>query len=347
MRRLTTTALTLVCLAGPAQLAEACSCIRPSVACDAAWSVTSVFTAEVVSVEAGVRPGDGDRLPTARARLRVIEPFINMPAAESVVEWAPLSTCSFQFQRGERYLVYAHGAAPRLAVSSCSRTRRLAEAKQDLEYLRSLSTTVPVSRVFGRITELSRHPAEPHAVDYGPLANVRLSVSGAGFMREVMTDEYGRYEVTDVPVGKVDIKVDVPFSVSPQGGEWHIRDPRGCVAADFTVSPVATVTGRIVDANGQPIAGVGVDAVAAELAGHFPEEMHTRAVSDAHGIFTFDDLPPGDYVFGLHLTKPTPNTPVAAPIIMPGPDPARPAVVTLAPGDRRDVGTLRLRNPDP
>jgi hypothetical protein len=346
-RLMRTMVLALVCLAGAARLAEACSCYRQGPACEAAWLVKSVFTAEVVSIEAGVTPNQGDSLPTARVRLRVIESFINMPSAEAVVEWSPLNTCAFGFRRGERYLVYAHETEPRLIVGICSRTRRLANAKEDLAYLRSLPTKAPVSRVFGRITERSRHPAEPHEVDYGPMANVRVSISGDGFARDVMTDDDGRYEVTNVPVGTVDIKVDVPFSVRPGADDWRIRDPRGCVAADFDVSPVATATGRVVNAHGQPIAGVAVDAVAAELAGHFPEEMHVRAVSDAHGIFTFDDLPPGGYVFGLNLTKPKGNASAAAPIYMPGPDRARAAVVTLAPGDRRDVGTLRVSTPEP
>lgn len=325
--------------------ATAFECILKPPVCQAAWTGRAVFTALVTSSSITDPVSDGSPRPLIRARLTVLEPFVNMTRRELSLE-SPMSPESYMFRAGEQYLVFANESDGSLVVSACSRTRRLADAKEDLEYLRSLSTEAPVSRVFGRITERSRHPAEPQDVEYGPMANVRVSISGDGFARDVMTDDDGRYEVTNVPVGKVDIKVDVPFSVSPRD-DWQIRDRRGCIAADFVVSPVATATGRIVDAHGKPIAGVAIDAVAAELAGHVPNEMHPRAISDAHGIFTFDDLPPGDYVFGLNLTKPIANASATAPLYMPGPDRARAAVVTLAPGDRRDLGTLHLRDPEP
>lgn len=324
--------------------ATAFECILKPPVCQAAWRDGAVFTALVTSSWITDPATDGSPRAMIRARLTVLEPFVNMTRRELSLE-SPMSPEIYMFRAGEQYLVFANESDGALVVSACSRTRRLADAKEDLEYLRSLSTKAPVSRVFGRITERSRHPAEPQDVEYGPMANVRVSISGDGFARDVMTDDDGRYEVTNVPVGKVDIKVDVPFSVSPREGDWQIRDRRGCIAADFVVSPVATATGRVVDADGKPIGGVAVDAVAAELAGHVPNEMHPRAISDAHGIFTFDDLPPGDYVFGLHLTKRAPNASDAAPLYIPGPDRARAAVVTLAPGDRRDVGTLRLKTP--
>jgi hypothetical protein len=92
--------------------------------------------------------------------------------------------------------------------------------------------------VFGRITERSRHPNERDEVEYRPMADVPVSVSGVGFLRDVLTDKDGRYEVTGVPVGPVDIEVGTSHPISPEGGDWRIPDPRACVAADFVISPV-------------------------------------------------------------------------------------------------------------
>jgi hypothetical protein len=62
-------------------------------------------------------------------------------------------------------------------------------------------------------------------------------------------------------------------------------------------------------------------------------------------VFTFDRLPPGEYVFGVNLTK-RPNVPVTgSQIFLPGTPRARAATVTeLKAGDNKDLGVLRLTN---
>ena len=218
--------------------ASAFECTIKPPACQAAWTGHAVFTALVTSSVMTDPPSDGSPQAMIRTRLTVLEPFVNMDRRELALEW-PLSSLSYMFKAGEQYLVYADELDGRLLVSGCSRTRRIAEAKEDLEYLRSLSTRAPVGRVFGRVTVQSQHPTEPDEVEYRPMADLPVSVSGVGFLRDVRTDESGRYEVTNVPVGPVDIEVGTSLPRSPETGDWRILDPRGCVAADFVLSPVA------------------------------------------------------------------------------------------------------------
>jgi hypothetical protein len=51
--------------------------------------------------------------------------------------WTPFSDCGYDFQVGETYLVYANSdeGSGMLSASSCSRTRRVSEAGDDLAYL--------------------------------------------------------------------------------------------------------------------------------------------------------------------------------------------------------------------
>ena len=52
--------------------------------------------------------------------------------------WTPFGDCGISFQTGETYLVYAgddEETSDSIATDSCTRTRRLSEAGEDLAYL--------------------------------------------------------------------------------------------------------------------------------------------------------------------------------------------------------------------
>ena len=65
-------------------------------------------------------------------------------------------------------------------------------------------------------------------------------------------------------------------------------------------------------------------------------------MSGDDGVFVFEDLPPGRYVFGVRLTERSSKV-VDRPVFLPGTLDVRDArVVELAAGDRTDVGIIRL-----
>ena len=97
------------------------------------------------------------------------------------------------------------------------------------------------------------------------------------------------------------------------------------------------------DASGRPLAGVEIDAVAQELAGFSPDQYQRPAKTDERGAFEFRDLPPGRYMFGIHLTKDPYKRPRGASVFLPGTAVASEAtVVELKAGDRKEVGVLRF-----
>jgi hypothetical protein len=219
------------------------------------------------------------------------------------------------------------------------------EADEDIKYLRSIPPKGTGARVYGRINEWRRDPAEERGVDYGPLEGIKVSVQSATMQTDAVTDADGRFEVRNVPVGKATVTVLAPFGFDARylTQDIDITDPRACSAQDFTLTLRATASGTVVDASGRPLAGVPVDAVAAELAGFDPPPYVYPVKTDERGGFEFDSLPPGTYVFGINLTK-RPGLPRSgASVFLPGVSAARGAsVIELKAGDEKVVGVLRL-----
>ena len=323
----------------------ACSCVRSGPACQAAWDADVVFAGTVRSIDrVDHTDAQGYQYPAQIVHLDVEQPFINAAAPRMEVLSNPLNTCDYRgFKVGGKYLVYAKGSSTSgFRVSICSRTRPLLEAAADLQYLMTLSTASTGARVFGRVNEWARDPAEERGIDYGPVEDLVVTVRGATFLRDVITDKRGQYELSGVPLGRISISAATPFGFrSVSAREFEIKDLRACVESDFTIAAEAEASGTVVDASGRPVSGVVVDAVASELAGYQPKAFQQPVRTDERGVFTFENLPPGSYVFGINLTKAL--RPSGRPVFLPGTPVAREAsIFELKAGDRKDVGVLRL-----
>jgi hypothetical protein len=325
---------------------SACSCPAPGPACQAAWRADAVFAGRVRAIERMDSPEPGLR-SAVRVVFEPVRPLLNIPSGPVALVLEELSTCSYRFTVGQEYLVYASKmeSGP-LTASICSGTKPLSEADADLKYFTALPPAAAGARVYGRINEYRRDPAERQGADYGPVEGVPVTVRGPAVFREVLTDRYGRYELAGLPTGAVTITATPPFGFDTRGMERDIdlENPRGCGEANFTFTPRAQASGVVVDAGGRPLAGVPVEAVAAELAGYRPEAFQTPARTDAAGRFEFDTLPPGTYVFGVNLTRDAAGRNPGLPTFFPGTALAQEAIIIeLKAGDRTDIGTLRLQ----
>jgi len=321
----------------------ACSC-GITTACQAAGYADAIFSGTVASIDRA--PASENAPQQFVVRINVEQGFVNAPGPVVTLTMDFSSSCTFSFTLGEKYLVYAYSRSGTLTTSSCSRTRPLADAADDLRYLSSFRAPGNQSRIYGRITEERRHPAEDRFVDYGPVESIPVSVRGAAFARNGITDADGRYEIANLPAGKATVSIIFPFGFQPQSFEEEIdlSDVKACRQFNFSIRPVAAASGSVVDASGRPLPGVPIDAVAAELAGFDPPRYVYPAKTDEHGVFQFNDLPPGSYVFGFNLTKETyDRSRHGVSIFVPGTSVASEATVfELKAGDRKDLGRLRL-----
>ncbi len=331
------------------QSAFACSCIMSGPPCQATWSADAVFAGTVVSMTPLERDASRDAFQSLLVRFQVDRAFV--PASAAFMEVATGmggGDCGYRFKVGQKYLVYANrnSSSQRLTTGICSRTRPLAEAAEDLQYLATIGRPSGGARVYGRINEMRRDPAEATAIDYGPVEGIPVSLRGAGFSRETTTDANGRFSFIGVPLGKAAVRIVLPFGFEPNPFERdvEIRDPRACGLVDLAIQQFVKASGTVVDAAGRNVPGVMVDAVAAELAGFMLQPYQQPARTNQNGVFEFRALPPGAYVFGVNLTRNPVTRGLNGPAIyLPGTRVASEAAVfELKAGDQKDIGTLRL-----
>ena len=184
--------------------ADACSCVVPGLPCEAVWRSDVVFSGRVVSLESSA-PGTGAQ----GVEFAVIETFRG-PNVRTIVVGSG-GGCSYSFEIGESYLVYAREMHGTLRTSMCTRTRPLRDAADDLAYARSLS--VATLRLPARIVGTVQIWEPPILVNGDPrpmagkgrpkpVPHVMVTATGEGGVFSARTDEGGEYELSGLPLGK-------------------------------------------------------------------------------------------------------------------------------------------------
>jgi 5-hydroxyisourate hydrolase-like protein (transthyretin family) len=123
----------------------------------------------------------------------------------------------------------------------------------------------------------------------------------------VATDRDGRYEFKNVAPGRYDVVPVAPALVVPnevqaaRPGKSVTVAPGGSVAGiDFDLVPAGKVTGRVVDLDGQPVAGESVTLHQISDDGTTrPLSLRSVPRTDAQGVYVASGVPPGRYVVSV------------------------------------------------
>ena len=125
---------------------------------------------------------------------------------------------------------------------------------------------------------------------------------------EALTDERGQFELREVPAGRYYVTAAKTGFVSLQFGQrrpYQSGQPVQLAAAAFVeqvnVALIrgAVIGGRVLDENGEPMAGAAVRAVRQRFVGGRAELVSAGAdvdLTDDQGEFRIHQLPPGTYV---------------------------------------------------
>lgn len=356
MKRLLIVAATVLASLG-AEDALACSCASSGPPCQGTFTADAVFVGTVQSITP--IPADGPPLRPDEHRFpkelhiafEAVTPFRGVKGHAVTVSTASSGpACGYQFKEGERYLVYAHhrSGAPEFVVSLCSRTRLLAEAAEDLQFLQTLSSVrAEHARVYGTVRHLELDLAAERIREVARAAQVLVSVRSGDRTFDVLTDDEGRYDV-NVPPGTYEVMVFPPpgFSTKYLQQTVELRESGACHVADFGVRSDSRIKGVLRQASGEAAARAVVEIMAVESLGQDGRVPTRSASSDAAGSYEFTDLSPGRYLVGVDLTRRMNAEIVFPTTFYPGVgDPKTATIVELSAGEQRELGVLTLPAP--
>jgi hypothetical protein len=299
---------------------SACSCAGPGAPCQDYGQASAVFIGTPISVRTAERPAtrsieEIDWTPVT-FKFSVEQSFLGVQAREVEVSTGRGGgDCGYGFKLGTRYVVYAYlySKTNRLTTGICSRTKPLDDAREDLDFLRSLEAQSPGVSIHGRVSRVRQDIPKGGSAPVGPLAGMGLVVEGERERREVLTDDDGRYSLAGLAPGKFKVTLQLPDELSTYKAEQEITvADRGCAAVSYQVFDNGRLSGTVLDPEGQPAARVLVALMDADHA-DVTQSWGRLEQSDDQGRYSFSGLPPGRYLLALNLNRyPQPNDPTDA-----------------------------------
>lgn len=294
----------VVLLASPA--ANACTCAGNSLPCESFGTASAVFAGTVIGERLSERPKQTDRndrneveidwAPRA-VKFSVEQAYSGVTGTEiEVFTGRGGGDCGVGFQTGQRYLVYAYRYKDKLTTSICTRTRPFSQATEDLAFLGTLSSARPGVTIYGGISRAEGQKDEPLSPD------ILITIEGESQRKEIRPDAEGRYRVSGLPPGKYKVTLHLPDALTTYKNDEEITViDRGCAAVGWYVSDNGRVNGRVVNAEGEPVAGILVGLVEPSAN---PKENHVKLDrTDDQGNFKFSAVPRGRYLIAVNHTR--------------------------------------------
>lgn len=359
----------------------ACTCaFGGGPACQEAWraGIDAVFLGKVSAIETSSHPRTG--APGAMSMtfmggmLQVtidVEESFRGDAGKSATVFTPQSgaSCGFHFEKGQSYIVFAHKTKEgELAVSMCSGTRPVANAQQDLAYLRSLRTLPPTGFLEGTLWRYTHDPNfkpsfEPSIMDhYRPPEQTYMAmvpVPGTtviakakdGTEHSTVVDAQGNWKIADLPPGKYEVtpKVDTSTYVHFTFGRVSEVAERGCALVDLRIESNGRISGTLHHGKAREDWSL-LKVFVLQLPNTDPKKVFAEADVDLDGSkFEIGPLPKGQYLLGTYVvvrvgTKQSYSLADVAQIYYPGvSDPKQAQPITV--GEGEEVKGIELKQP--
>lgn len=338
--------------------ARGCSCLPERPPCEAFWQAKAVFEGEVAAVAFLDQKGEettgrhGEGAPQyVRARFVVRTAYRGVEGDEvDVYTGLGGGDCGYGFEKGARYLVYAHASrdGTNLSTGICSRTRPIEEAAEDLAYIKSASSARG-GRIFGSIREYGYDTSDRYApVLREALAGVTVVATLGDRRVSATSNGEGAFEIQGLETGTYSVTFVLPDGMAMFDGSARTGAPveveliaPGCKEVGAAVGRVS-LGGTVLDEHGRPteenVYLISVD----------DPEFQLSVISGEDGRFAIVGAPAGRYRLAtgvggvLTVGRPHPES------YHPGvPDPERATVFVVGgAGAPRDV-VLRLPAPIP
>ena len=227
------------------------------------------------------------------------------------------SSCYSGLAIGESYLIYAYGTVDSLETGICSRNRHLSDAAGDLHYVRNFLKGVREPRFYGSVVLVD---SDLGATNSGrrvtPLKGIKIQIEGKGKTFEAVTDEQGLFSIARMPDGRYKARPLLPekyMAYFPTEEEFVLvskeqlafeRMQQGTAAyASFDIGWNNHLSGRVVDAEGNPVAKAKVSVLLARAPSPVVIDRDLNAYRP-EGKFQFNGLNPGNYLLSVDIRAP-------------------------------------------
>jgi hypothetical protein len=204
----------------------ACDCHDGGLPCEAYWKSPVIFVGRAEAVT--IINQDSRLGARIQTRFRVAE-VLRGPAAREIDIVTGSTSCDLRFTPGEDWVIYASQRidGKGLSTSTCSRSRPLGFAADDLDYARSLKSTPDKGRILGTV----RYRGADSAL---PVKGARLTFHGPSSVQvSAVTGADGAYEV-EAPAGIYRVSTALPRGMfgEPSVSLVNLVDNRACAAVD-------------------------------------------------------------------------------------------------------------------
>ena len=278
--------------------ATACTCATWADPCVATTQADVVFVGRVTGIDPGSFEPPNRRPSMARFEgAEILQGTVSKAVA--VLNGGGAS-CFYGFQTGREYLVYGKYRDGVLEAGLCSRTGELADRKHEVEILREKRRRTPVPRLAGKIVELRQRVDGTLGGEALPLVGVTVTAHQGTAVRQTVTDAEGRFVFMNVPPGDHKITADLPRAYDRMLGQnGTVRV--GCYAnLDILVYRVP-LQGTLETGDGRRESSSPIHAFAVDAAHRTPIKERSTLASQRNGTWSFDRLPPGDYLIGVGI----------------------------------------------
>ena len=290
----------------------ACSCrFGGASPCEEYWRMEVVFIGTVTKIATVPKKEGAHEYQNRLVSFAVGERFrgIHAEQAEALTGLGG-GDCGYSFRVGETYLVYAYRDKEngQLGTSICTRTRALAQATDDLNYIRNLASAVPGGVIFGKVHK--QNFGKKEGEDFRtPVTDAEISLEGGSTRLSTRTDMQGSFRLTGLPQGKYKVTLKFPKGLADGAdGEALVADrevevaEKGCAEVGFWLQSDTRVSGRLLDAAGNPVEKIRLEmrGASSDLRNH---NTFLSAWTYDGGRFLFRTVPPGDYLLGLRILE--------------------------------------------